>query len=183
MCVLLVDNHVHNPMLFRAISAFMAAMGTIRASRDVKSGAVIMSSKTSFYLIYPMHCLGFLSGNFLEQAQFNAVIPHIKKWTGLNLKPEQQQQQQLLLQPEPQAQKEDKVKEKDPILTCEEDELCKVNGEEVCTVPAELERERGQCPAATDQVIQDQCIDFTEKVYGCEGDAQPIACQDNPPDG
>jgi hypothetical protein len=104
-------------MLFRAISAFMAAMGTIRASRDVKSRAVIMSSKTSFYLIYPMHCLGFLSGNFLEQAQFNAVIPHIKKWTGLNLKPEQQQQQ------EPQAQKEDKVKEKDPILTCEEDEL------------------------------------------------------------
>jgi hypothetical protein len=83
-----------------------------------------------------MHCLGFLSGNFLEQAQFNAVIPHIKKRTGLNLKPEQQQ---LLQQPEPQAQKEDKVKEKDPILTCEEDELCKVNGEEVCTVPAELE--------------------------------------------
>src|ERR671910_506504 len=39
-----------------------------------------------------------------------------------------------------------KVKEKDPILTCEEGQLREVNGEQVCTVPAELECEDGQEP-------------------------------------
>src|ERR687897_981457 len=55
-----------------------------------------------------------------------------------------------------------KVKEKDPILTCEEGQLREVNGEQVCTVPAELECEEGELNEVTGQ---------------CEVDAQ-LECED-----
>jgi len=58
-----------------------------------------------------------------------------------------------------------KVKEKDPILTCEEGELREVNGEQVCTVPAQLECEEGELNEETGQCevpAQLECEDGQE---------------------
>src|SRR5918994_1876138 len=75
-----------------------------------------------------------------------------------------------------------KVKEKDPILTCEEGQLREVNGEQVCTVPAQLECEEGELNVVTGQCEVDAQLECEEGelnvVTGqCEVDAQ-LECED-----
>src|SRR5918994_654446 len=75
-----------------------------------------------------------------------------------------------------------KVKEKDPILTCEEGQLREVNGEQVCTVPAELECEEGELNEVTGQCEVDAQLEceegeLNEATGQCEVDAQ-LECED-----
>src|SRR5918994_684710 len=75
-----------------------------------------------------------------------------------------------------------KVKEKDPILTCEEGQLREVNGEQVCTVPAELECEEGELNVVTGQCEVDAQLEceegeLNEATGQCEVDAQ-LECEE-----
>src|SRR5918994_6611649 len=75
-----------------------------------------------------------------------------------------------------------KVKEKDPILTCEEGQLREVNGEQVCTVPAELECEEGELNEVTglcevDAQLECEEGELNEVTGQCEVDAQ-LECED-----